>query len=420
MNTYIPRLQDAFIQELLGVFGAVIISGAKATGKTTTGLHHAASSVRLDASPGLSDIAQTAPASILQGAAPRLVDEWQLAPAVWNAIRYETDMRRKPGQFIVTSSATPREDVTHHTGAGRFGRVTIRTLTLAETGDSTKQVSFSTLMADDSTHPVVGYGGLKIPDIANRIVMGGWPAFVGGTERAAALFHDFYIDDISRVSIPSMDEAVSPPRMRAFIRSLARNIATECSITKLASEAELDDGSLSEKTARKYLDLLERIFVLEPLPAWGVALRSNIRRRVAPKWHFVDPAIAVAALGASGAKLLAAPESFGFFFKSLAIRDLRVYAERTGADIYHYRDETGLAVDAIAEDRRGNWAAFEVKLGAPQNIAAGIAALQALQAKVTERRRAQCCSLNIITAGDISYTDKTSGINVIALTHLTA
>lgn len=418
MKTYIERIQDRKIKELLKIFGGVVIQGAKATGKSTSGQHLAKSDIRLDADPNVAALADADPSFVLQGKTPRLIDEWQAAPSVWNAVRHEIDDRQIPGQFILTGSATPRDDITRHSGAGRFARIELRTLSLAETGLSSKQVDFSTLFQSDRKKAIAGYGGPDVRQYASALAAGGWPSMCGQSERNALIFGRAYLDDISRVSIPGVNGSADPVRMTALIRALSRNLSTECSITKLAREAQLGDGALSDKTARKYLDLLERIFVLEELPPWNVAIRSNVRRRVSPKWHFVDPSIAVASLGLSGERLLSDLETFGLYFESLAIRDLRVYASFLDASVFQYRDETGLEVDAIVENRQGEWSAFEIKLGGGTLIQQGIASLLALKAKVSDARQTALKSLNVITAGKVSHTDKDSGVNIIALGHL--
>ncbi len=332
-----------------------------------SGLHFAASSVRLDASPELAALAETSPQAVLVGDTPRLVDEWQLAPTLWNAVRHEVDIRGVPGQFVLTGSATPSDDVTRHSGAGRFHRVTLRPMSLAESGDSTGAVAFASL-------------------------------FDGA------------------------DVRVDPLRMRALIRALARNVATEMPATRLGTEAEIEDGTrmargVSAQSARKYLDTLTRVFVLEEQPAWAPHLRSRVRLRVQPKWHFVDPSLAAAALGAGPQSLLDDVRTLGLLFESLCIRDLRVYAQSLDGSVFHYRDEVGLEVDAIVELRDGRWSAFEVRLGSTASINAAASNLSKLAAKVSAQRAERLCSLKELTAGTTSHT-RPDRVNVIALGHL--
>ena len=418
MADYRARLADGIVAGALATFGAVIVEGPRAVGKTTTGLHLAASSVRLDASPELAALAETSPSVVLAGAVPRLVDEWQLAPVLWNAVRHEVDVRGSAGQFILTGSATPADDVTRHSGAGRFRRVTLRPMTLAESGESTSQVPLSALFDGGA---VAGIGGPTVEDYAKLVVRGGWPALVTDPGRSATEYLSAYLEDIARVDIPGVGARTDPVRMRALLRALARNTATEVTATRLAAEAEIDarPGGVSPQSVRKYLDVLTRVFVVEEQPAWAPHLRSKVRLRVQPKWHFVDPSLAAAALGAQPQTLLDDPRTLGLFFESLAVRDLRVQAQTLGGSVFHYRDETGLEVDAIVELADGRWAAFEVKLGGSQFVDSAASNLAKLAGKVSPQRAAQLRSLNVVTAGTTSYT-RPDGVNVVALGHLGA
>jgi len=406
---YRGRVIDAEIADALRTFGAVLLEGPRAVGKTTTALQHVASSVRLDASPELLELAEAAPGIILQGDAPRLVDEWQLAPTIWNAVRHEVDHRALPGQFILTGSATPSDDQTRHSGAGRFRRLTLRPMTLAESGDSTAAVRFADLFGGSS---IAGLGGPTVPEYASLIVRGGWPALVASSSRSASEYLSAYLDDVARVDLPAAGERIDPLRMRALMRAVARNVATEIPATKLAAEAEI-----SPQSARSYLDALARVCVIEEQPAWLPHLRSTIRQRRSPKWHFVDPSLAAAALNASPRALLEDPRTLGFFFESLAIRDLRVYAETLGGRVAHYRDEQNLEVDAIVELNDGSWAAFEIKLGGQKNVDAAAAQMRKLAEKVSPERLSSLVSLNVVTAGSLSMT-RPDGVNVVALGHL--
>lgn len=420
MSAYRTRIMDAQLRRSLTTFGAVVIQGPRAAGKTTTARTIAKSSVRLDASPELAAIASASPRTILEGATPRLIDEWQLAPEIWNAVRHEVDERGKPGQFILTGSATPTDTLTHHSGAGRFRRLTLRTMTLSESGESTEAVDFRTLLEGVSPY---GIEGPTVPEYAALISRGGWPALVDNPDIS---YHDYlssYLEDVARADLPANDIRVDPQRMRALIRALARNVATEVTAEKLSREAELADSdeattTISAQSVRKYLDALERVFVVEEQPAWAPHLRSSIRLRTQPKWHFVDPSLAVAALGAGPDRLLSDLNTLGFLFESLCVRDLRVYAEAVGGNVYHYRDSSGLEIDCIVETPAGNWAAFEVKLGGAKHIDEAAKNLKKLAAKVSEARRERLRSLNVLTAGSISKP-RPDGVNVLSLGHLT-
>ena len=415
MKPYEPRLIDALIERKLKASGAVVLRGPRAVGKTTTALHHAASSVRLDQRKDLIDAAELTPATLLAGPVPRLVDEWQLAPSIWNSIRAEVDARGLPGQFILTGSAAPAEDKTRHTGAGRMARLTLRPMTLFEQGQSTGQVNFARLFARGAT--VDGMGGPDIPAYASLIVKGGWPAWHGlDTAVAMDALHD-YVDNIADVDLRSLEGRAEPVRMAALLKALARNISTEASLEKLAAESEISTGNLSTPTVRKYLDQLTRIFVLEELSAWRPHIRSSIRTRVKPKWHFIDPSLATAVLGVSPDGLLDDLGAMGLLFESLVVRDLRVYSDGADAGVFHYRDSTDLEIDAIVERRDGAWIGVEVKLGGERAIAEAVANFGKLRSRLTEPKLAQLASLCIITGGQASFT-RPDGIQVIALGHL--
>lgn len=416
MVQYFERIIDEQLQRALSSFGAVIIDGPRAVGKTTTALQHAESSIRLDASPRYVDLADVSPEMILGGETPRLIDEWQIAPTIWNAVRHEVDTRGKSGQFILTGSAVPADEVTRHSGAGRFKRIFLRPMTLSESGDSTKNVAFESAFAN---RKIAGIDGPTIADYARLIVRGGWPALVKDVDRNPGEYLGAYLDDVSRVDIPTLDTRVDPQRMATLLNVLARNISTEVSAAKIAKESEIasDGESLSAQTVRRYLDSLSRVNVLEEQPAWRPHLRSSIRLRVSPKWHFVDPSLAAAALLINEEALLDDLNTLGLFFESLAVRDIRVYASKIEASVYHYRDSEGLEVDVIVEKRDGTWAAFEVKMGGEANLDYAAASLHKLKNKVSEARLKTLSSLNIVTAGRMSYTRK-DGVNVLALGHL--
>lgn len=416
METYRNRLVDDLVRTSLDTFGAVVIQGPRATGKTTTGLQVANSSVRLDSDPQLPSIAETSPGVVLSGDTPRLIDEWQLAPTLWNAVRHEVDQRSVPGQFVLTGSATPPDDITRHSGAGRFRRITLRPMTLGESGESAGTVGFAELFSGDV---IAGIGGPTVEDYASILVRGGWPILVAQTNRSPQDYLGSYLDDIARVDLPGVEVQSDPLRVRALVRALARNTSTEVSATKLSAEAEIGEAGVevSAQTVRRYLDALTRVFVIEEQPAWAPHLRSKVRLRTHPKWHFIDPSLAAAALGAGPNALLGDLNTLGLLFESLCIRDLRVLSQPLGGTVYHYRDENGLEVDAIVELNDGRWAAFEVKLGGSKNIDMAADNLRALEKKVSQQRASELASLNVLTAGNTSYT-REDGVNVVALGHL--
>jgi predicted AAA+ superfamily ATPase len=404
----------------LNAFGAVIIEGARATGKTTTALHAAKSNISLDQSPQVAALAQTNPAAVFAGDVPRLIDEWQLASNVWNAIRHEIDVRGRPGQFILTGSATPDDDVTRHSGAGRFGRIKLRTMSLFESGFSTGAIDFGTFFEGDAD--VCGVAGPDIPTYASRIVIGGWPMTQGMSERQANMYLRSYLEDSAK---SDMNGGANPERVKALLRALSRNISTEAAVKRLASEANMPEFSKGDKanqgvslpTARKYLDALSSIFILEELQPWATHIRARVRQRVSPKWHFVDPSLATASLQISSKQLLEDPNALGYFFESLCVRDLRVFAERLGGQVYSYRDEKNLEVDAIVELFDGKWAGFEIKLGGDRFIEEGARNLLRLYGKLSDAKQADMTSLNVLTAGNVSYR-RADRVNVVSIGHI--
>jgi predicted AAA+ superfamily ATPase len=409
-------LIDEKIDKKLKSSGGILLKGARYCGKTTTAEYHAASVVRFDASEQIRQQAVLMPHIVLQGKTPRLVDEWQLVPSIWNAARYEIDKRAAKGQFILTGSASPSDDISAHTGAGRFARLTLRTMSLAESGDSSQSVNFRDCFSKGAA--IGGLGGAAIDDYAHFLVRGGMPALVTETAEIAREAMLDYVENIAYVDMQKLDSPPTPERVAALIRSLSRNISTEASLEKLAAETGLaDPAPMAAGTVRKYLDQLSEIFILEELPSWKTHIRSAVQQRVKPKWHFVDTSIPAAALRLLPQSLLNDVEAYGLFFESLAIRDLRIYADALDGKVYHYRDSSGLEIDAVAELPDETWAAFEVKLGSTESIDEASSNLQKLLTRLAPEKAAQCASLNVIIAGSSSYTRK-DNINVIALGHL--
>ena len=418
MESYARRLLDEKIAKKLKSAGGILLKGVRFCGKTTTALRHAASSVRFDKSEMLREQAAHAPQIVLQGETPRVLDEWQLVPSIWNAVRAEIDERAAKGQFILTGSANPSDDISTHTGAGRIARLTLRTMSLFESNNSIKTVNFSDLFSKNTE--VAGLGGAELVDYANLIVRGGMPALVGETPEMAQEAMLDYVENIAYIDMRTLPAPPTPERVAALIRSLSRNISTEASLEKLAVETGFTDKSpIATNTVRKYLDQLSQIFVLEELHAWKTHIRSSVRQRVKPKWHFVDTSIAAAALRILPNGFFNDFDSFGLFFESMAIRDLRIYADTLDGKVYHYRDASGLEIDAVVELPNESWAAFEIKLGSTKSIDEAAENLQKLLTRLHPEKAAQCTSLNVLIAGNASYTRK-DGVNVISLGHLYA
>lgn len=367
MGDYIPRCVDAVVERYLGIFGAVLVQGPKWCGKTTTARRFAASALSLTDPVGgfaARRMAELDPSQAIAGDSPRLIDEWQEVPDVWDAVRYECDMRGEPGQFILTGSATPRDDrAPMHSGVGRIARVRMETMSLAELGISTGEVSLGSLL--DGDNGVSGIGGIKgLADIAELVCRGGWPQTAGVSTSEAMEIATAYVDGVCESDVSRIDGVRRDPgKIRALLTSLARSESTLSSPKAIGADT---DGKVSKSTLTRYMDALRRVNVVDDIPAWYPALRSPVRLRQAPKRHLADPSLAVSLLGASPASLTSDPKTLGLLFESLVLHDLKVYAAANDARLSHYHDGNDLEVDGIVHTRDGAWAAVEVKLGASQ------------------------------------------------------
>ena len=360
--TYLPRIVDAELAELLTATGAVLVEGPKASGKTTTAMQAAQSEVLLDVDDNARRMIGADPAAVLEGDTPRLIDEWQLEPAIWNHVRRTIDRRAATGQFILTGSAVPADDITRHTGAGRFARLRMRPLSLYEAGRSTGEISLQQLL--DGAEQRAKQTGLSITAVAELVSAGGWPAHIHNALPQTLRANRAYLDEIRRTDVSTVSgKTRDPVKVGRLLRSLARNVATPVAMSKLTAEAGGKGAALKDDTVAEYLDALDRLMVVEHQPAWSPHLRSRTTLRKMPVRHFVDPSLAVAALRATPARLTADLEFLGLLFESMVVRDLRVYAQAADAQVFHYREKGGLEVDAIVEAADGRWAAFEIKLG---------------------------------------------------------
>lgn len=365
MPLYTPRIVDAELRELLGSAGAVVIEGPKACGKTMTATQQAASQVLLDVDQAALQALAVEPALVLEGQRPRLLDEWQVAPELWNQVRRAVDRSGAAGQFLLTGSAVPADDASRHTGAGRFGFLRMRPMSLVESGASSGAVSLRQLF--EGEQQAIADPGLGVRDLSALIARGGWPAQQERSLTAASRAARDYLEQVRQVDISRVGERRRDPgRVGALLRALGRHCATEVKLSTLAADAGGADGPLDDRTVTDYLLALERLMVIEDQPAWAPHLRSRARLRKAPKRHFVDPSLAVAALGASAERLIQDFEWFGQLFESLVIRDLRVLSQPLGGEVFHYRDDYGVEVDAIVQLYDGRWGAIEIKLGEGQ------------------------------------------------------
>lgn len=416
-NKYLKRIADHVLQERLEASGAVLIEGPKWCGKTRTALENASSHLFMqdpDRAVSYLKAADTKPSLLLQGATPRLLDEWQTAPVLWDAVRFMVDQRGKPGQFILTGSAVPMDNVVQHTGTGRISRLMMRPMSLYESMESNGSVSLKALFEDEAK--IDGFSDLTIEQIAFAIVRGGWPASIGETEKIALRHAIDYVEAVINADVSRVDGIEkNPVRVRALLRSLSRNISTIATIRTICDDIAMGDGadSISEKTISQYLNALDRIFVTENLPAWNPALRSKTAIRTSPKRQFVDPSIATAVLRLTPARLLDDFNYFGFLFEALCDRDLRIYAEAIDGQVFHYRDASGLEADAVVVLNDGRWAAVEVKMGSKEIEEAAVHLLQ-LKNKVNTEKMREPSFLMILTGTEFAYR-RDDGVYVVPL-----
>ncbi|MCI0584497.1 MAG: DUF4143 domain-containing protein [Chloroflexi bacterium] len=417
-TSYRPRVVDAELASLLGATGAVLIEGPRASGKTETALQAAASFVRLDIDANARATAVAAPDVVLQGARPRLIDEWQLVPEIWNHVRHEVDASGgSAGQFILTGSAVPADDGVRHSGAGRFSRLRMRPMSLAEAGFSTGDVSLARLLAGNAARAVEP--GLKIADLAERIAVGGWPGLLDRSVEQALAALRGYVGETTRIDLARVDGvARDPENVARVLRSLARHVAASTSARAIAADVGGVDGPIDHHTVLDYVSALSRVFVVENLSAWSPALRSRTLLRSAPTRHFVDPSLAVAALDASPERLLRDIRTLGLLFESMVVRDLRIYAQSMGAEVFHYRDSSNLEADAIVQLRDGRWAAFEVKLS-PTAVDDASATLRRVADRVDADRHGRPIALAVITGWGFGYR-RSDGVDVVPIGALTS
>lgn len=368
-SKYKPRIIDKTVAKYLSAFGAVCIEGPKWCGKTWTSSHHSNSEFLIgDPANNFQNrkLAEMSPSLVLEGETPRLLDEWQEVPPIWDAVRYTVDRRAEKGQFILTGSSTPKRKGVLHSGAGRIGKLRMRTMSLYESGESSGAVSLEDLCNGKLTPALTGEVDLR--DLANYTVRGGWPGNLNVAQEDASLLPQSYLDailddDSQRIDDKKYDVA----KMRLLLHSLARNESTTATKKKLLNDIrEFDDETIDADTVTTYLDVFDRLFLLDNQPPFSTNIRSSVRVKQAEKRHFCDPALACALLKATPDRLIGDLETFGFLFEALVERDLKIYAESFGANLFHYQDYNNKEIDAVIELEDGRWCAFEIKLGANQ------------------------------------------------------
>lgn len=366
---YRPRIIDNKIEEYLGVFGALCIEGPKWCGKTWTSSFHSRSEIYLGDPAGNfqnRNLAELSPDLVLQGEPPRLIDEWQEVPPLWDAVRFHVDQSSEKGLFILTGSSTPNHKGILHSGAGRIARIRMRPMSLYESGDSSGMVSLGDLCADRMESVMTGE--VRLTDLIGYILRGGWPASLGLSIKEASLLPRQYLDAIVDDDVYRIDGVKrDTTKIRLLLRSLARNESTTATNRSLKNDVkEKDDEDIDVDTIASYLDIFSRLFLIENQQPFSSKIRSSVRVKQAEKRHFADPSLAAALLGATEEKLLGDLNTLGFLFEALCERDLRIYTDAFGGRLYHYQDYQNREVDAVIQLPGGEWCAFEIKLGANQ------------------------------------------------------
>lgn len=422
MEGYRHRTMDGLLAKKLQAKGAILIEGPKWCGKTTTAEQIAASKVmlaRADEKEHFKRLLEIDTEAALDGEAPMLIDEWQTVPKLWDAVRYTVDHRRKMGQFILTGSSVPDKEAEkerQHSGTGRFAWLTMRPMSLYESGESDGSVSLGELFT--APGKILEKNELKLQDIAFLICRGGWPMAVGLPEEAALEQAFDYYDAVTKEDVTKVDGVKrTSERVQRLMRAYARHQGTQASIATLREDLKVNDtATLDDATIISYLEALRKIFVIEDMPAWNPNLRSKTAIRTADTRYFVDPSIATAALGLGPADLMNDLNTMGFFFETLCVRDLRVFAETLNGKVYHYRDKSRLECDAVVHLRNGQCGLIEIKLGGQSLITDGVKTLNTLSDRIdTTRMKAPAFKMILTAAGEYAYRRPEDGIYVVPI-----
>ena len=405
---YKPRLIDDEIDEYLEMIGAILIEGPKWCGKTTTAEQHAKSSIKLqdtDQSENYLRWAKVQPSILLDGKKPRLIDEWQMAPILWDAVRNSVDELHEDGLYILTGSTTIDEAEVMHTGTGRIHRVVMRTMSLFESGESNGKISILELF-ENPDMPIDGIEStLSVTDLIFAACRGGWPESLNKKSEKAQLFvAKSYVKNICEINVSSFDDVKrDPQKVRNILKSYSRNISTLASNSTILADINSEFQNISKNTYYNYINALKRLFVIEDVPAWSPNIRSKSSIRSTPKKEFTDPSIAVATMGLSPQSLVDDLNTFGFIFETLCIRDLRVYTSKKWGEISYYRDRNGLEADCVIHLENGDYALIEFKLGSDE-IEKGAKNLLKLRNLLKEKNFKEPKFLAVITGGKYAYT----------------
>lgn len=419
MKIYKKRIADEILKRKLEGKGAVLIEGPKWCGKTTTAEQVASSIIYMD-DPEKKEqninMSEVNPKRLLKGETPRLIDEWQIAPKLWDAIRFEVDHRDELGQFVLTGSAVPgnTKDVTH-SGTGRFTWLMMRPMTLFESNDSTGEVSLKELFEENLD--VDGFSNIDIERLAFLVCRGGWPKAINMRDEIALDQAFDYVEAVIHSDINRADNIQkNPDKVRRFMRSYARNQGTQIANTELARDMQgNEEGTLNEETVATYINALKKIFVIEDMQAWNPNLRSKTAIRSSDTRYYIDPSIAVAALGIGPNDLINDLKTFGFLFETLCVRDLRVFSDTLNGEVYHYRDKNGLECDAVIHLRNGKYGLIEIKLGGETLIEEGANTLKILKSKIDINKMNAPSFLMVLTGvGDYAYK-RPDGVLVVPI-----
>lgn len=419
MEQYRKRVADEILKNKLSAKGAVLIEGAKWCGKTTTATQIAGSILYMQDPRTKKQnmiMAEIDPSMLLDGETPRLLDEWQIAPQLWDAVRFEVDQRDLFGQFILTGSAVPiLDEETTHTGTGRISRMKMRPMSLFESGDSAGTVSLKALFQGPDR--IAARNPLNLRDIAFLICRGGWPKALHNNEKIALQQAFDYYDSVVESDISRVDGiSRNPERVKLLMRSYARNIGSHATVSVIKADLSHNEASsFDEDTLYSYMNALRKIFVIEDMPAWNPNLRSKTAIRTSDTRYFVDPSIATAALGLGPQDLINDLNTMGFYFENLCIRDLRVFTNLLDGDVYHYRDKTELECDAVVHLRNGSFGLIEIKLGGERLIEEGAKTLTALRNKIDTDRMKEPSFMMVLTGTDSFAYRREDGIYVVPI-----
>ena len=420
-ENYIPRIIDDKIEEYLKVFGAVCIEGPKWCGKTWTSSFHSNSSIFIGDPAGNfqnRQLAELSPSLILDGESPRLIDEWQEVPPIWDAVRFKVDQSNQKGQFILTGSATPNHKGILHSGAGRIARLRMRPMSLYESGDSSGKVSLEKLCHGDFSPVLTGEVDLR--KLISLIVRGGWPGTIHLPVEQAALLPAEYLNAVIDDDVYRIDGIKrNTTKMRLLLRSLARNESTTVTNKTLKNDIrEIDDEDINVETVKEYLDIFDRLFITDNQPPFSAGVRSSVRIKQAVKRHLSDPSLACALLNVTPSGLLGDLETLCFLFEALCERDLKIYAESFGAALYHYQDYRNKEIDAVIELSDGRWCAFEIKLGANQIDAAAQNLLEIQKEMAKDPKGIPPAVLCVLCGMSNAAYQRADGVYVVPITAL--